>query len=66
VKGWCVCERASPSLYTTNAASFAEANERFRHNILGDGRAEMPALEHNAEEDAEPATNGKRRKAARN
>ncbi len=45
------------------AASFAEANERFRQNVLGDGSGELPALEQKSESDAERATNGRRRKA---
>jgi hypothetical protein len=47
------------------AAALAEANERFRQNVLGDGSSEVPALEHTSEDDAEPATNERRRKVTR-
>jgi hypothetical protein len=46
-----------------SADLFDAANQHLAEQ-LGYDRAEMPALEHNAEEDAEPATNGRRRKAA--
>jgi hypothetical protein len=41
------------------AASFAEANERFRHNVLGEGSGEPEQLEHH-----EPALTLKARRKA--
>jgi hypothetical protein len=42
------------------AASFAEANERFRHNVLGEGNGELLALDHQAESE-EPARIGRKK-----
>jgi hypothetical protein len=41
------------------AASFAEANERFRHNVLSEGNGEPAQLEHH-----EPALTVKARRKA--
>ena len=46
------------------AVSFAEANERFRHNILGEGNGEVLALDHQAENE-EPARIGRKKAAAK-
>jgi hypothetical protein len=45
------------------AASFAEANQRFRHNVLGEGNGDLPALEH--AESEEPARIGRKKAAAK-
>ena len=45
------------------AASFAEANQRFRHNVLGESNGDLPLLEH-AESD-EPARIGRKKATAK-
>ena len=44
-------------------ASVTEANQNFRANLGLDGPADVPALEHQTEE--EPAKNGRKRAATR-
>ena len=46
------------------AASIAEANECFRHNVLGDGNGELLALEHQTESE-KPARIGRKKAAAK-
>jgi hypothetical protein len=51
------------------AASFAEANQRFRHNVLGEGNGDLPALDYTPTdgntEAVEPAPkNGRKRSAS--
>jgi hypothetical protein len=48
----------------TLAASFAEANKRFRHNVLGDGNDEFPVLNHLAESE-ETARIGRKKAGAK-
>jgi hypothetical protein len=45
------------------AASLAEANTRFRHNVLGEGDGDLPALEH--AESEEPARIGRKKATAK-
>jgi hypothetical protein len=46
------------------AASIAEANECFRHNVLGEGNGDLLALDHQAESQ-EPARLGRKKTAAK-
>jgi hypothetical protein len=46
------------------SASFAEANRRFRQNILGEGNGDLPALEHT--ESDEPPKIGRKRQRPSN
>ena len=46
------------------AASIAEANECFRHNVLGEGNGDLLALDHQAESE-EPARIAPKKAAAK-
>jgi hypothetical protein len=45
------------------AASFAEANQRFKRNVLGEVNGDLPALEY--AESEEPARIGRKKAAAK-
>jgi hypothetical protein len=45
------------------AASLGEANQRFRHNVLGEGNGDLPLLE--LSESEEPARLGRKKAAAK-